>query len=435
MATFQLAGLPSLQVANQTAGGLGLPTVPQYAEKPNTGLMIANGIGGLVDAFQAADKQKSEADFMKSFGQAYAANDRDAMKQLAIAHPEQIERIQKGMGFIDQNRNQVIGQAAMDLRLAAKSGDQSLMSSLQKNAPILNQMGLSPEEAFLSFKQDPKQFDQITDLIGMHALGPEKYFDIQDKIEGRDIDRNKLAETERSNRASESLTQRGQNISAQNAALDREIKRAELASKSLDRQAQKETDDLRRQELEQKIEANKQKLNEAKEKKNQTQTQAKLALDNGVQQLDRLAQEAKAIRDNPSLWRTTGVPGRFYNFPGSAADDIDAQLESLRSQTGFAVLQAMRDASKTGGALGNVSNFEVQQLQANLGNISGKQSTEAMRKNLNKIINYAEGVKKRVSDAFKRNYPDFKPVETTEINNVDSSNISDDELLNKYLPR
>ncbi|HGJ5864617.1 MAG TPA: phage DNA ejection protein [Arsenophonus nasoniae] len=435
MATFQLAGLPSMQVSNQTAGGLGLPVAPQYAESPNTGVMLAQGIGSIYDNLQAREKKQSEADFMKSFGQAYAVNDRDAMKQLAAAHPEQIERLQKGMGFIDQDRNQMIGQAAMDLRLAAKSGDQSLMSSLQKNAPILNQMGLSPEEAFLSYKHDPKQFDQITDLIGMHALGPEKYFDIQDKMEGRDIDRNKLAETERSNRAGETLTIRGQNISSQNATLDREIKRAELASKSLDRQAQKETDDLRRQELEQKIEANNQKLNEAKEKKNQAQTQAKLALDNGVQQLDRLAQEAKAIRDNPSLWRTTGVPGRFYNFPGSVADDIDAQLESLRSQTGFAVLQAMRDASKTGGALGNVSNFEVQQLQANLGNISGKQSTEAMRKNLDKIINYAEGAKKRVSDAFKRNYPDFKPVETTESNNVDSLKISDDELLNKYLPR
>ncbi|WP_063657749.1 phage DNA ejection protein [Candidatus Arsenophonus triatominarum] len=266
MAAFQLAGLPSMQISNQTAGGLGLPAVPQYAERPNTGVMLAQGIGSIYDNLQAREKQQSEADFMKSFGAAYAANDRDAMKQLAVAHPEQIERIQKGMGFIDQDRNQVIGQAAMDLRLAAKSGDQSLMSSLQKNAPILNQMGLSPEEAFLSYKQDPKQFDQMTDLIGMHALGPEKYFDIQDKQEGRDIDRGKLAETERSNRAGESLTMRSQNISAQNAALDREIKRAELENKKLDRQAQNSTNELRKQALEQQIAANQQKIDEATEK-------------------------------------------------------------------------------------------------------------------------------------------------------------------------
>ncbi|WP_063658078.1 phage DNA ejection protein [Candidatus Arsenophonus triatominarum] len=100
----------------------------------------------------------------------------------------------------------------------------------------------------------------MTDLIGMHALGPEKYFDIQDKQEGRDIDRGKLAETERSNRAGESLTMRSQNISAQNAALDREIKRAELENKKLDRQAQNSTNELRKQALEQQIAANQQKM-------------------------------------------------------------------------------------------------------------------------------------------------------------------------------
>ena len=208
MATFQLPGLPSQQIENQTAGGLGLPTVPQYAERPNTGVMLAQGLGAISDRLQAGKQQQAEADFMNAFGQAYAANDRDAMKQLAAAHPEQIERIQKGMGFIDQDSNQAIGQAAMDLRLAAKRGDQPLMASLQKNISLLSQLSLTPEAAFLSYKQDPQQFDQITDLIGLHALGPENYFDIQDKKEGRDIDRDKLA-----------VTRRGQDISRANALI------------------------------------------------------------------------------------------------------------------------------------------------------------------------------------------------------------------------
>nr|WP_268904221.1 phage DNA ejection protein [Candidatus Hamiltonella defensa] len=135
MATFQLAGLPSLQIENQTAGGLGLPTVPQYAERPNTGVMLAQGLGAISERLEANKQQQSEADFMKSLGTAYAANDRDAMKQLAAAHPEQIERIQKGMGFIDQDRNQMIGQAAMDLRLAAKRGINRLSLLYRKMYP------------------------------------------------------------------------------------------------------------------------------------------------------------------------------------------------------------------------------------------------------------------------------------------------------------
>ncbi|HGJ5876524.1 MAG TPA: hypothetical protein ACHBX0_09230 [Arsenophonus sp.] len=72
---------------------------------------------------QTREKQRAEADVMKTFGGAYAANDRDAMKQLFVDYPRQFETIQKGAGFIDQEINLMIGEAALHLQLAAKSGD------------------------------------------------------------------------------------------------------------------------------------------------------------------------------------------------------------------------------------------------------------------------------------------------------------------------
>ncbi len=48
----------------------------------------------------------------------------------------------------------------------------------------------------------------------MHAVGPEKYFNIQDKIVGQALNRDKLNETIRSNQAGESLQRRGQDITA-----------------------------------------------------------------------------------------------------------------------------------------------------------------------------------------------------------------------------
>ena len=360
MATLQLAGLPAL---------------PQYVEKPNTGVMLAQGIGSIYDNLQTREKQQAEADFMKSFGAAYAANDRDAMKQLATAYLHQIERIQKGMGFIDQDRNQVIGPTSVDLRIAAKSGDQSLMVSLQKNAPILNQMGLSSEEAFLSYKQDPKQFDQITDLIGMYALGPEKYFDIQDKIEGRDIDRNKLVETERSNRASESLTMRGQNISTQNAALDREIRKAELENKKLDRQTQNTTNELRHQQIEQQIEANQQKIDEANEKKRVAPINDRKRIDTIIYNSERLAKQAKDILDNPYIEWTVGVGSIMPNVPGTVRVDLAAQISNLKDQIGLQILSSMKELLANGASgLGNTTNREFGSLQNSLGNLSTKQS-------------------------------------------------------------
>lgn len=414
MATFQLPGLPSQQIENQTAGGLGLPTVPQYAERPNTGVMLAQGLGAISERLAANKQQQSEADFMNAFGQAYAANDRDAMKQLAAAHPEQIERIQKGMGFIDQDRNQMIGQAVMDLRLAAKRGDQSLMSSLQKNAPVLNQMGLSPEEAFLSYKQDPKQFDQITDLISMHALGPENYFDIQDKKEGRDIDRDKLA-----------VTVRGQNISAQNATLDREIRKAELENKKLDRQAQNSTNELRRQTLAQQIAANQQKIDEANEKKRVAPINDRKRIDTINDNADRLAQQAQSILDNPYLEWTVGAGSIMPNIPGTVRADLAAQISNLKDQIGLQTLSSMKELSANGASgLGNTTNREFGSLQNSLGNLSEKQSPEALRKTLQNIIKNANSSKNRLNTHFKQIYPDFKQEESNENIHADSSNLT-----------
>ncbi|HGJ5875993.1 MAG TPA: phage DNA ejection protein [Arsenophonus sp.] len=145
----------------------------------------------------------------------------------------------------------MIGQATMDLRLAAKSGDQAFMTALQKNKPVVNQMGLSLKEVFWFYKRDPQQFDKMTDLIHLHA-DPKSYFYVQHKWEGREIDRSKLAETERSNRVGEALTMRGQNIIAQNVHLSREIQRAELQGKVIDRQIARETNALKLDELRQK---------------------------------------------------------------------------------------------------------------------------------------------------------------------------------------
>ncbi len=62
------------------------------------------------------------------------------------------------------------------------------------------------------YQQNPSGFGEFVDHLGMAALGPIDYFNVQDKMVGREIDRGRLAETIRSNQAGEALTARGQNI-------------------------------------------------------------------------------------------------------------------------------------------------------------------------------------------------------------------------------
>ena len=80
---------------------------------------------------------------------------------------------------------------------------------------------------------------------------------------------------------------------------------------------------------------------------------------------------------------TTGFFGQLLSkVGGSDANNLRSQLQTIRSNVGFDKLQAMRAASPTGGALGNVSEKENEYLQSVLGNVEQSQSPEQLKRNL-----------------------------------------------------
>ncbi len=137
-----------------------------------------------------------------------------------------------------------------------------------------------------------------------------------------------------------------------------------------------------------------------------TDTAALSASENALNMLERAANEVKT---HPGLPAATGLLGAIPNLPGSNASNAQAKLEQLRSQVGFAVLQAMRDASKTGGALGNVSNFEVQALQNNLAALQKAQSTDQIKAELDKLMEWSSGAKDRLRSAYNMKHSGAAP--------------------------
>lgn len=131
---------------------------------------------------------------------------------------------------------------------------------------------------------------------------------------------------------------------------------------------------------------------------------AETSLRDAESNLDRLSNQAKALMANPGLSRVTGAIGAVPDFPGSQAANARAEVETLKSQVGFGVLQAMREASKTGGALGAVSDTENRLLQSNLAALDSSQSPEAFKANLQKIVDYVDGAKGRMRQAFHAQY-------------------------------
>jgi hypothetical protein len=116
--------------------------------------------------------------------------------------------------------------------------------------------------------------------------------------------------------------------------------------------------------------------------------------------MDRLASEANAIKEHPGLEGITGIRGAIPNIPGTAAANAQARLDTLKSQVAFGVLQNMRNNSKSGGALGQVSNIEEKMLQDNLAGLSKSQSAPEYRAALQRIIDYTSGAKDRLRAAY-----------------------------------
>lgn len=179
----------------------------------NIGLQALQGLGGLADVFQKNQQAERQQAFQQAYANAYASGDRSALRQLATQYPDQIDAVRKGMGFIDEDQQKAVGNLAAGARLAATSPE-AMGTWLKNNATELQRVGLNPADVAQTYQQNPQQFGEFVDHLGMAALGPVDYFNVQDKIVSQALDRDKLNETIRSNQAGESLQRRGQDITA-----------------------------------------------------------------------------------------------------------------------------------------------------------------------------------------------------------------------------
>jgi hypothetical protein len=82
---------------------------------------------------------------------------------------------------------------------------------------------------------------------------------------------------------------------------------------------------------------------------------------------------------------TAGVGSMLAAVPGTSSRDFRADLDTLKANIAFGELQEMRDASKTGGALGQVAIREIELLESSLGALDQGQSPANLDKNLARI--------------------------------------------------
>lgn len=92
------------------------------------------------------------------------------------------------------------------------------------------------------------------------------------------------------------------------------------------------------------------------------------------------------ILNNPDLDFATGQSGIVArNISGTKSYGIAQDIKTVTANAAFQALQAMRDASKTGGALGQVSERELDLLEKSMGAVDPSLPDKQFRRNMEEV--------------------------------------------------
>ncbi|HBD5412913.1 TPA: phage DNA ejection protein [Escherichia coli] len=408
----------------------------------NVGLTALQGLSGIAGVFQQEKQAQRQKEFQQAYANAYASGDRGALRQLATQYPDQIESVRKGMGFIDEDQRNSIGTLAAGARLASSSPE-AMQSWLQNNAKELTRVGVDPNNVAQMYQQNPSGFGEFVDHLGMAALGPIDYFNVQDKMVGRQQEQQRINETIRNNDMTNARAIRGQNLSYQSAMTGHGLAAERLA---LDKQkfgfevqqAQKKAEEL--------INAAP-KLSVNMEKAIEKSAGDAAASRNAADSMTTLAETLEKEKPTPGLFgnaenmfsKLTGQDNylrdmriRFNQLanaqatkllpPGPASDkDIEFARKGIPSETDNPMVMArwLRGMAKMESNNAKFNEFRSEWMSAN----GSPGQSDRNRNIMGMDVKKGESLNSAAKRFLSSSYGDSQP----------QQQLSDDELISKYL--
>jgi len=143
------------------------------------------------------------------------------------------------------------------------------------------------------------------------------------------------------------------------------------------------------------------------------------------------------LADSKGLDGITGLIGGRTPAITKEARAAEALYNSIVARGGFNELQNLRNASPTGGALGNVSNAEGERLNNAFAPLKLTQNASDLKAALKKAASETRASAGRVKDTFDLTY-EYKnqggqPSVPTRNPSASTTPMSADDLVNKYL--
>lgn len=168
-----------------------------------------NRLGQQQVASQQMQNQQAQIENQRKsqFYDAISTATPDQLPALRKQFPEFAQNIQQEIGIQDATHAAFVNGALNNLSVAAASGDPvQVQASIQKGAPALASLGVSPEQAMQLYQSDPQQFNSILNATRLATMPMDKQFDVQDKQQ-----KNQLTAR------GQDITVRGQDIGAATA--------------------------------------------------------------------------------------------------------------------------------------------------------------------------------------------------------------------------
>jgi len=102
---------------------------------------------------------------------------------------------------------------------------------------------------------------------------------------------------------------------------------------------------------------------------------------------------------------STGFIGKLLSgVAGTDAYNLERITDTIKANLGFSELQAMREASPTGGALGQVAVQELNMLQSTLASLDVGQDEAQLRQNLQSVLTHFNNWKEAVQQSYNETY-------------------------------
>lgn len=139
------------------------------------------------------------------------------------------------------------------------------------------------------------------------------------------------------------------------------------------------------------------------------QPQQSVAAQSALQNMERLSNVANELKNHPGMPDIVGKLNQYSTFDMSdKAVNARALQSTMVKQSAVSALQAMRDASKTGGAVGGVSEKEWPILEQQLAALGAAQTPTAYRAALTNLTNQLSSSSTRVKNAYEQTYGKLK---------------------------